>query len=378
MRKQKEDIVMNDSRQNQNVAMEGMNPNENQALLAELHKAGAYTREQVEAKSKEKAYRKRKQKKSGKPVQSQDLQERKSTANELQNKISGGGTFMANINNGKERNNVVGGSFSRGNQVLETKTLTGSVKTPNLIQCKKEVYLGEGDVAALTVKYALLKGKVPTYNLDQIPSLEEYLQMHNTVGAVVSNYKVHKNWKVAIKTEDESGEAKVIFKNYKEKKDKFPMLDTFGHALNQIGRWDNLDLGLSVIPEWTDPQSIGMVEPSRIEELALKIVNLHSFAGLNADYGIACELGCNPDIMTSSEREIEIDGETFVEYKQFFRHINMAEFVFASAFSRGPIKKLDGKDLSKDRYTELYTCVYDKETLKDRDKAFLLSCLKHD
>jgi hypothetical protein len=285
---------------------------------------------------------------------------------------------MANINNGKERNNVVGGSFSRGSKVLDTSNLTGSTKQPNLILCKKNVGLEKGDVDYLKVKYALLKGKVPAYNMDQIVSEEDYLKIHNTVGAVVTNYKVHKNWKILTFEENEEGKEERVFKNYKEKRDKFPMLDTFGHALNQIGKWDNMDLGISVTPIWTDPTGIGVVEPSRIEEVAQGVCNLHSFAGLNADLGIACELGCNPDIMTSSERKVIIEDEEFIEYKQFFRHVNLAEFVFASAFTRGKITKLDGSDLPLTRYSELYTCVYDKETLKDRDKTFLLSCLKHD
>lgn len=347
-------------------------------LLAELHKAGSYTRDQVKAKSKEKAYMKRQRNKGKAPIVSQDLKERKSTANELQNKISKGEAFMANFTNGKERNNVIGGNFTRGNKTLDLSSLTMGLKQPNLIQCIKEFYLSEDDITALKERYALLKGTVASYNLDQVPTEDEYLRIHNTVAAVVINYKVHNNWKIAITEREESGESKVRYKNYKEKRDKFPMLDTFGHALNQIGRWDNLDLGISVAPVWLDPNNIGVVEPGDIEVIAQKVVNLHQFAGIFAEYGIACELGCNPDIMTTSEKEISIDGEDFIEIKQFFKFVNLAEMVFASAFTRGPIKKKDGKELSLAKYSELYTCAYDKETLRDRDKKFLLSCLNRD
>lgn len=351
---------------------------DNQDLLAALHKAGSYTREQVEAKTREKFYNKRQRKKGKAPEKSKDLEKRKSTANELQQKLSKGETFMANVNNGKERNNVVGGNFARGTKVLDISSLGMPIKQPNLISCIKEFYLSEDDITALKERYALLRGTVASFNIDQIPTEEEYVQIHNTVAAVVVNYKVHNNWKIALTVTDEDGESRVVYKNYKEKRDKFPMLDTFGHALNQIGRWDNLDLGISVAPVWLDPNNIGVVEPGDVEVIAQKVVNLHQFAGIFADYGMACELGCNPDIMTTSEKKVSIDGEDFIEIKQFYKYVNLGEMVFASAYTRGPIKKRDGKIVSSERYQELYTCNYDKETLKDRDKKFLLSCLNRD
>lgn len=353
------------------------------SLFAKLNQAGTYKGKQITKKSREKAWLKR-QRKKGKsvPQVSKDTEARKSVAKELMRKISGGENFMANLTpNNKERNNVVGDAFQINGKSFNDSYLTQSIKQPSLVKCIKEIGIDTDGVKVLTKEYDILRGRISNFHADQIPTLEEYLQMANTLGVVVMTFKTTKSFKVKIEVKDESGETKTVTRNYKDKRDKFPRMGAFSHALNQFGRYENLDLGISVEPIWVDYTGLGIVDANDVEIVAQKIMMLYELAGFNQDYGLVCEHGCNADIMTSSQENVTIEDENFTQYRQFFKFINMAEFVFSSCIKREPIKKLkplsnnEYEALPSTRYTELYKCAYDRGLLIEKYLQFFMTSL---
>lgn len=353
-------------------------------LIAQLNRAGTYTGKEISKKSKEKAWRKRQRKKGNTVLPpSKDAEQRKSIAKDLMKKISGGDNFMANNTNinSKERNNVIGDAFTINGKSFNDSYLTQSIKQPSLIKCVKEIGLDTDGVQVLTKEYDILKGRVPQFNMDQIPTLEEYLQMANTLGVVVMTFKNTRSFKVKIEVKDESGEnTKIVTRNYKDKRDKFPRMGAFSHALNQFGRYENLDLGLSVEPIWVDYTGLGIVDANDIEIVAQKIMMLYELAGFNQEYGLVCEYGCNPDIMTSSQENVSFGDENFTQYRHFFKYVNIAEFVFSSCIKRDVIKMKSNNetvliDVPLTRYSELYKCSYDRMTLIEKYSQFFITSL---
>lgn len=356
--------------------------------LQELNEAGTYKGEDVKKRSNRKGFNRRKN--GNKPQQDKDLQERKSVAQEIQSRIQKGDSFMSNENktNTGKRNNIVGGNFDRW--TMDVTGLVNGLKQPSLVKCRKAIGIDEQGRRALSRVYQLMSGRVSAFDADSIPTEEEFLRMYNTAGAVVTNYKVNKNWKItiAVKGENEANnevQTRFVTRNYKDKRDKFPDMDAFGHAINQFGVYKNDDLGICIEPEWVDYTHIGVVEPSDFEIIAQKVQRLNELAGLkNISYGLACDYGCNPDFMTSSDQEVTIDEETFIQYKLFFKNQNVGEMIFASLLRREqPTKQaysdIDGarayESISNSRYAELYTYGMDRATLLDVYLRFFMSNL---
>jgi hypothetical protein len=351
--------------------------------VAALSAAGTYTLDQQKAKAKEKAYLKRQTKKKGfKPLPSKDFEDRKSKAQEIQERIKKGETNMAqNGFTGMKGNNVVGDAFRAGvDKVLGIEANRSYIRKKNLVPYYKDFGLMESDVSNLIEKYKLFKGRIKGFDVERIATEDEFLKLHNTVGAVVIASKATTYSTIAVEEsviiEGGQTQTRTVQKKYKGVKDKFATLDDFSHALNQIGRYTDDDLGMSVEPRWIDYTGIGIIQPGEVEAVSQRVRTLFELAGIRVDLGLVCENGSNPDIMTTSEYTTTVDDESFIAYKQRWKNVNVAELMLAAQFSRtGLFRKDNNEPIKPSLYAENYVCAFDKAYLIEKNREFLVTSL---
>ena len=371
-----------------------------QDVLKAMNEAATYKGKKMKSESARKRKAKVARKKGDKPPVNEDRQERKSKAQELQQKLNRGDGFMKNQNVGKKNNtnNVVGEELGFDvSNILGDREST--VKQRTNLECTMEIGIGAAQRDMLVTDYEALRANVRTFDLDTIPSEEEFTRYCNTYGAVAIARIVNNNWKVLYTKED----GEVGRYSYKDVKDQFRQPWIFSHAVNQFGRYSNNDLGITVEPVWVDFEQIGILEPSKLASVAQKVAKLYELNGLKVLSGVQCESGANPEIMLSHEEKTSVDGMDIIQYRQYFRHINMAEFLHCSRIKRNKFavkmaqsvvpahetpeqrisrinaeeeKKSANEALLADRYLAAFINVYDLSYFTAKNRAVMLSAIK--
>ena len=354
-------------------------------VLKAMNEAATYSGSEMTKESMRKRKNKNAQKK-GKPTKpNKDREERKSKAQELQNKLNEGANFMANLNVGrKQTNNVVGEAVNIPgfdvNAVLGDRE--SFIKQRINLECTKEIGIDDAQMKLIEGEYEILKANVRAFDLDTIPTLEQFKKYFNTYGAVATQRMVNSSWWVYYVDGEET--KKYTFKDVKE---HFIQPWLFAHAVNQFGRYTNNDLGITVDPVWSDFRGIGLLSPDEVATVAQRVAKLYELSGIKILRGIMAEPASNPEMMTSHEESVTMDGITTMQYRQYFRHVNIAEFIYCSRVARKAIKLKVTEKVTEDqeeantkavadRFNAAYICSYDLTWFMNINREIILSAMK--
>ena len=368
-----------------------------QDVLKAMYEAASYSGKSMRKRSIHKAKNKAARKQGKKEKIDKDFQARKSKTQELQQLLNNGGNFSMNDKVSREtnRNNVVGEmpKFAKFNINSLTEGRTNFVKQRPSIRCCKEVGFMKPQVDLLKAEYQALAGNVRSFDKDTIPTEDEYKQYCNTYSAVAISRIVKSNWKVEVVTKEAVGKgaAKVENKtlNYKEVKDHFRQPWLLAHAVNQFGRYENNDLGITVDPIWSDFSELGFIAPADIARVAQKVAKLYGLNGITSLPGLQAEQASNPEVMTSHMEECKVDGDTYTQIRQFFRHVNIGNMLVTSRVYFGELKPVvemsetateaekeeainEMKVKLRDRYLAAYICAFDVGYFLERNRSMIL------
>ena len=342
--------VTNDSRLISDVTSKDTN------LIKRLFTTTVITKTEARARNN-KHFAHSRRKKQGKqvlPITNDRTDKKARLANKISQDLQNGGNMI--MENNKTQGNK---GYSQEGFQLKFDAVSGTLQLP-LIPCTKQMYIDAEGKASLVKEYDIMSMNVPDYLEKSIVTEEEFLQAHNTIAAVTLAVKNTRSYKVSVVTD--AKDMTIATFNYKSVRDQFITLGTFSHALNQVGKYINSDFGISVSPVWIDKQQIGFVAPEHVENIFAKLKNLYSYNGVKFNTGLLCDDGCNPAIMTSSLKEIDVYGGKHKMYQHLYKNINEAELAYTTQFAMDFITPVNKGDKIA-RYHEDYVCAISRDTM---------------
>lgn len=378
-------------------------------VLQQMNDAASYRGDALVKKTKQKRFNKRAKKRGEQIPVDQDYKDRVSKAQQLQQEINNGGNFSMNQNVGRKNNtnNIVGDQIEVAG--IDFEKMLGNresmVKQRTNLECIKEIGIHEPQKELIEAEFELLMNGVRSFELDLIPSKVQFLKYFNTYGAVAIQRIVNSSWWVYYL---EKVDGKDVRKRhtFKDVKDHFVQPWIFSHAVNQFGRYTNNDIGITVDPVWSDFLGIGLLAPNEIATIAQKVAKLYELNGIKILRGVLAESASNPEIMTSHVEKTTVDGMEVNQYRQYFRHINIAEFMHCARVHRQPFtlkdvaKKTEQSEATatgakeslnsdtsetsvdvevdplKDRFLAAFICAYDEGFFMSKNREVVLSAMK--